>query len=355
MDMGRGSGGGGGFGGGGGGFGGFGGGGGSFGGFGGGGFKGGSGGGRGSSSGGFRPNSSRGGMGLGSSGGFSFGRPGHTHYSGGRIYPGSSARGCGCGTTSIFFIIIAIIIVFVIASDASDIFGGSGGGNVAKSTVVREPLPKGSVKETGYYTDELNLLLNESQLLPGLKNFYNKTGVQPYVYLTGTINGSAETPTQAELKAFAESKYTELFNDQAHLLLVLYENDYTYRYWGAIGTQAKSVIDEEAGTVLGNYLDRYYDDMSLSYEQYFSKVFDLTATRIMTVTTSPWIPVLIVLGILLIIVILFLWWRHHKKQKNLEAKQTEDMLKTPLDKFGQEDEAEKLARNYDGDPDNDIK
>ncbi len=66
----------------------------------------------------------------------------------------------------------------------------------------------------------------------------------------------------------------------------------------------------------------------------------------MTVTTSPWIPVLIVLGVVALVVILFLWWRHAKKQKNMEAKQTEDMLNTPLGKFGDQ-EAENLGKKYD--------
>ena len=351
VSMGRG----GGFGGGGGGFGGGGGGFGSFGGGGGGGFKGGfGGGGRGYSGGsggfggfgsfgGFRGGTNRG-MGLGNS---SFGGP--------IFIGGGGRRGCGCSSAIFGIIVVIVILIFIASSFGADIFAGDSGGSqeITKSTVVREALPKGSVNETGYYTDELGLLLDESELLPGLKNFYAKTGVQPYVYLTGNVNGSRETPSMEDLQAFTESKYMELFTDQAHVLLVLFENETTYRYWYTVGSQAKAVIDQEAGYILGNYLDRYYNDLSLSYEQYFSKSFDLTATRIMTVTTSPWIPVLIVIGVLVILILLFVWWRHAKKQKNLEAKQTEDMLKTPLEKFGADDEAENLAKKYDGDPDND--
>lgn len=348
---------GGGFGGGGGGFGGGGGGFGSFGGGGGGGFKGGfGGGGRGYSGGsggfggfgsfgGFRGGTNRG-MGLGNS---SFGGP--------IFIGGGGRRGCGCSSAIFGIIVVIVILIFIASSFGADIFAGDSGGSqeIAKSTVAREALPKGSVNETGYYTDELGLLLDESELLPGLKNFYAKTGVQPYVYLTGNINGSRETPSMEDLRVFTESKYMELFTDQAHMLLVLFENETTYRYWYTVGSQAKAVIDQEAGYILGNYLDRYYNDLSLSYEQYFSKSFDLTATRIMTVTTSPWIPVLIVIGVLVILILLFVWWRHAKKQKNLEAKQTEDMLKTPLEKFGADDEAENLAKKYDKNTDDDGK
>jgi len=158
-------------------------------------------------------------------------------------------------------------------------------GDITKSTIIREPLPKGSVNETGYYTDETGLLKDESELLSGLEYFYYKTGVQPYVYLTGSINGSGDTPSMDELKAFAESKYDERFTDGAHLLLVLLQNDTYYRYWYTVGPQANSVIDKEAGDILGNYVDKYYFDTNLSYEQYFSKVFKMTADRIMSVTT----------------------------------------------------------------------
>jgi hypothetical protein len=74
----------------------------------------------------------------------------------------------------------------------------------------------------------------------------------------------------------------------------------------------------------------------------------------MNVTASPWVYVLIVAGVILVVVIGFVWWRHAKKQKNLEAKQTEDMLNTPLEKFG-DTEAEERGKKYDDDPNNDPK
>lgn len=233
--------------------------------------------------------------------------------------------------------------------------------NITGSTVVREPLPEGSVNETGYYTDKLNLLLYESELLPGLENFYETTGVQPYVYLTGPTDGMWRLPNQTEKKAFAESKYQELFTDDAHLLLVVFKDDRYYsedRYWYAAGQQAASVIDTEAGEILAGYLDRYYYDQSLTYEQYFSKVFDLTAKRIMSVTACPllFIVLFVLLGALVAAAFVFLIIRHIKKKKREEAKRTEELLKTPLEKFSdREEKAEMLTRNYDDDPDNDVK
>jgi len=121
-----------------------------------------------------------------------------------------------------------------------------------------------------------------------------------------------------------------------------------------VGAQAKTVIDDEAGNILLDYVDRYYYDNSLTDDEFFSKVFSDTADRIMTVTKSPWVSVLMVLGAAAIIIVLFAWWAYSKKQKNLEAQKTEEILKTPLEKFG-DTEAEELAKKYeDKDENKDI-
>jgi len=66
----------------------------------------------------------------------------------------------------------------------------------------------------------------------------------------------------------------------------------------------------------------------------------------MEVTRSPWIAVFVVLGAVGLMVMAFACWRRAVSQKNLEAKQTEEMLKTPLERFG-DTEAEELAKKYE--------
>lgn len=267
-------------------------------------------------------------MGSGSSGGGNHNAP-----SGG----GSTRSGCGAAAIILIVVIIIIAVIFAVSS---------GGSDVAKSTVAREPLPKGSVNETDYYKDELGWIGSKSVLTEGLKHFYDKTGVQPYVYITDTVDGS-HYPSLSDLQVFANNLYNELFTDEAHLLLVFFEytpSDYMQYY--VTGTQAKGVIDDEAGTILLDYIDKNYYNTNLSEDEFFSKSFTDAADRMMEVTKSPWIIVLVVLGIIVIIVILFAWWKHAKKQKNLEAQQTEQILNTPLEKFS-DSEAEDLAKKYD--------
>lgn len=280
-------------------------------------------------------------------------RPRHTPvfippiYSGRRRSPvggGGGGFGCGC----LISIIIAFIVLMLIISFASSMNYSSSdsGSNITKSTIQREPLPKGSVMETDYYTDELDWIKKPSQLQVGLKNFYEKTGVQPYLYITDTINGS-HYPTTEELDEFAHNLYDELFEDEAHLLLVFFEYDSSGNYMDryVAGTQAKTVIDMEAADILLDYIDRYYYDSSLSEDEFFSLAFDKAGDRIMTVTKSPWVNVWMIVGIFAILFILFIWWKKAKDKKELEEERKRKILETPLEKFG-EGKAEELARKY---------
>ncbi|MHB1483680.1 MAG: hypothetical protein ACYCYI_03360 [Saccharofermentanales bacterium] len=279
--------------------------------------------------------------------------PNRTPFGNRPVSGGGISPGCGCNTFIVGMIVIAVISVIIIAS-FSDMSGNPNNNNdITKSTVVRKALPPGSVNETDYYTDELGWIQNRTQLLSGMKHFYQKTGVQPYLYITDTVNGS-NTPTMDELDLFANNLYDELFTDEAHLLLVFFEynNNYMDRY--ITGTQTKTIIDMEAGDILLDYIDRYYYDKSMTEDAFFSKAFSDAADRIMSVTRSPWIMVFIVFGIFALLLVLYIWWRHLKKQKNLESKQTEDILKTPLEKFG-DTELDDLEKKYDGDEQNEVK
>lgn len=264
--------------------------------------------------------------------------------------PGSGGSGCsGCAIAILVLVVILILGAILFSALFSSGVGSSGDGGVTTSTVVREALPKGSVNETDYYYDELDWIGNETKLLSGMRHFYNETGVQPFLYITDNVNGSNQ-PSMDELDSFARQLYDQLFTDEAHLLLIFFEYDSSYMTRYVAGTQAKTVIDMEAGDILLDYLDRYYFDSSMTDEEFFSTSFEDSADRIMTVTRSPWIPVMFVFGGVILVGVLFFWWRHAVKQKNLEAKRMEDVLKTPLDQFGNK-EAEDLAKKYeDNDP-----
>ncbi|WP_197115570.1 hypothetical protein [Facklamia lactis] len=269
------------------------------------------------------------------------GRPYIRRSSGG---PQGPSPGCGLGFLPMVLMMFALFSILPTFLNG----GGMEGSNtkVTPSTIEREALPKGSVNETDYYTDEAHWVENSSVLEKGLEYFYQKTGVQPHLYIADEIAGDPYADID-QVAEFAESQYDELFTDEAHLLLVFFEgvpNEYITYY--VTGSQAKQVIDDEAANILLDYLDRYYYDGSLNTSHYFSKSFTEAADRIMQVTKSPWIPVLMVFGLATILLLLFNWWKKHKEQEELEAKRTEEMLNRPLETFGQESEADELAKKY---------
>jgi len=299
-------------------------------------------------SGGGFPTGGGGGFRGGGSGGGGFGGGGFRGgYGGGGFIPfGGGFRrggrgGCGSGCISSFVVVIIIVIALLMTFGGGMFSGmgnGSGGYTVTKSTEKREPLPKGSVTETGYYTDDLGFITNPVVLEAGMKNFYQKTGVQPYLYITDTVNGTT-SPTASDMDTYGKVLYNQLFTDQGHLLLLYWETkdgaDGDYKTQCITGAQAKTVIDTEAATILLDYIDYYYYDNSIKdYNQMFSQSFNDTGNRVMTVTTSPWVWIMGALIILVILALLFYWWSRAKKQKNLEAEQTEKILNTPLEKLG---------------------
>lgn len=260
-----------------------------------------------------------------------------------RYVGGPRFFGGGSGCLSAIFIFVLLVIVISIMTPNSSPFSSRFSNNsqsITVSTVDREPLPSGVVNETSYYTDYADWVENHTVLVNGLEYFYDKTGVQPHVYITTEINGSRNASMDM-VQQYAEEKYDELFTDEAHLLLMFYEgipSEYIVYY--VTGTQAKSVIDREAGDILLDYIDRYYYDSSLNTSEFFSKSFIDAADRIMEVTTSPWIPVWIVSGGIALVALLYFWWRKRKEQAAIEAQRTEEILNTPIDRFDAEFDAE---------------
>lgn len=277
--------------------------------------------------------------------------PGGINMGGGPSTPRRNSNGCGTvGCLTIIIIVVIIIALIIFLNMISGTGSSSISGGITTSSIEREALPKGSVNETDYYIDNLKWIGNKTKLESGLKHFYNKTGVQPFLYLTDNINGNY-FPDENEMDVFANDLYDELFTDEAHLLFIFMEYEGRYMDWYVVGSQAKTIIDNEAADILLDYIDRYYYDDDLSDEEFFSESFRDAGDRIMTVTRSPWITVIIIISIVILVIVLFSWWKKAKDQKNKEREQMEDILNTPLDRFG-DTEAEDLAQKYTQYPDN---
>lgn len=256
--------------------------------------------------------------------------------------------GSGCLTTILILIVIAIV-GFFLASLFSGGSSGLGGGDITASTEEREPLPAGAVNETDYYTDELGWIDNEAVAREGLEYFYEETGVQPHVNITDSIDTASNprNPSEEEMQNYANTLYDELFTDEAHLLLVFFEPEES-QYWTyyVTGVQADAVVDNEAGNILLDYLDLNYTNANLTDDEYFSRSFQQAADRMMEVTTSPWIPVIIGILVLGGLYLLYRWWKARQKAQEQEAIRTKEILSQPIQTY-EDVETESLTKKYD--------
>ena len=255
-------------------------------------------------------------------------------------YNRGGCSGCGGGGC-----LSSLLIIFLLLFAFNFLWGMIPGNNnntavqtvqIPSSTIEREAIEPGLVQETAYYEDKLGWIKNPNELKKGLAYFYDKTNIQPFVYITDNIQGDPN-PKPEEIDEFANELYDELFTDEAHLLLVHFENNqyqYEYSYHTVYGSQAKILMDDEAESILFDYLDYHYarDPNKVSEEEFFSEAFKDTADRIMTVTRSPWIPVFLIIGVATILIVLFNWWRSllsknkevEIKDQNINSKKTED-------------------------------
>ncbi|WP_160325135.1 hypothetical protein [Adlercreutzia muris] len=259
--------------------------------------------------------------------------------SGGSNSPQRKSPNSGLGTVFVVLAAVLLVVLLVVALGG----GSCSGADIPRSTVERTALAPGSANETGYFTDEDGDWIHDpAKLERGLRHFYEETGVQPYVYILP--NGSVRS--YQELQSIAEEKYSELFTDQAHFVLVFCDDGsgrFNAAYWA--GAQTGSVLDDEAINIFKGYLSQNYDDMSLSEEEIFSKAFADTADRIMEVTPSP-LPIIAVCGAVIIVaVVVFVIVRNRRLARQREAERMEQILSTPLESFA-DGELEDLEKKY---------
>lgn len=229
------------------------------------------------------------------------------------------------GTLSIVLAIIVIVAGLIAARP-----------NIQQSTIERSKLDSSlCTKVDTWYQDDINWIHDEKTLLKGLKTFYDKTGVQPYLWITDNINGKAK-PNTSDFETALKSKYSELFKDEGHVIVCFMESSpsvYATYYWA--GSAAKRVIDDEAGEILLDVIDSKYTS-DLSDEEMFSKSFSDAATRMMKVgrTTKQYIilAVAVVAGLGIIVGFIFLL-KAKRKSDAEEAEERERILNTDINEM----------------------
>lgn len=264
----------------------------------------------------------------------------------------SSGVGCGSVLATMIAVIIILMVLFSLFS-ANDSRPNYQGTADIVSTVERDPLPSGSVNETGYYTDNLGWINSSTKLTSGMKTFYKETGVQPYLYLAS----EAEVSAAGSLENLATDLYDKLFTDEAHFLFAYTEDqNYEWEIWFVVGTQATSVVDTEAEEIVYQYFNRYYYDESLSDEEFFSKVFSDSAKLMMKHVTNGFdvakVALLVGGGVAVVGIIIYGVNKSKKIKLEREKEQnefTEKMMNVPLETFGEaqtDKELDELMKKY---------
>lgn len=313
-----------------------------------------SGGGGGRRSGGSRSSGSR------SSGGFSGGRSSdgrssnstHTHHHGYRSFykssclPGTPACNEAMERKNNLFQVAFICLFFFIF--IITIMANQSSPTITKSTYERTPLDYSLAEQTSFYTDDDGTwVYNSSKLEDGLKYFYDKTGVWPYVYIMP--NGSSIS------MSYSDELYDELFNDEAHFLMVFVDDGnggYDWYYTG--GSLTKTIMDEEAANILNDYLEMNYNNRNISEEEIFSNAFRSTADRIMSVSSdsifenlTPATILCIIFSVVVVIIFILCVLHNRKIDKEKRDKELMETLTQPLETFGESDsELDELIQRY---------
>ena len=144
---------------------------------------------------------------------------------------------------------------------------------------VREKLAESAcITEDVWIDDSLDWLGNDTSVREAMKYFQEKTGIQPYLFITDNLDGKGGEITDKEAETYLAGLYDSLYSDEGHMIFTFMEyapSQYiTYLY---IGTAADSVMDADARNLFLDCADRYYADSSLSDAEFFEKVFEKAA------------------------------------------------------------------------------
>lgn len=269
---------------------------------------------------------------------------------GGSFYPRPPRRSTVIVSHGGSFNAIISLIIFIVVLIAA--FGGFPSSNssstksVPKSTQNRERLESGVGYDNNCIVDNIGWFDNVTKTEKSIKQFYDKTGVQPCIVLNA-YDSTLLTDTAKE--EYAKKWYDEHIKNESTFLYMYFaepdtDNDVGYMAY-VNGKQVPSVMDSEAIEIFWAYVDKYwYSDMST--DDMFTTIFTKTADRIMTKSTTAAdvgnnaikvIGVIIVFAGIIVVMVL------RRKHKAEEAKETEKILNTPLNG---DSEADDLLKKY---------
>lgn len=256
---------------------------------------------------------------------------GGSHYSGSYSGSGSSYRRSGCGCSRIFSIVLLFPMIIIVGIFYGIIDTGDIGTffKIQRSTIQREALPADKCQAIDkWYQDDWGDWIDKSgeaeAVKSGLEYFYQKTGVQPYLWIMG--EEGKDYMSEGSVEELGEKKYREMFgNDEGHLIVIFreYPNESSnYIVTATPGFDAETqVMDEQAREILLDYIDYFYTDSDLDEGHFFQKAFMRAGDRIMIKQMSEKQVFTIIVVVAIVIIGLIIISSIIRKKKVAVAKQ----------------------------------
>lgn len=249
-----------------------------------------------------------------------FGPSFHRHYYGG----GGYYRASPFATIVSGAVVLMIVLAFM--------FGALGNVGGPKSTVNREKIASPVAFTNNCVVDELGWVDNVSKTETRLKNFYNKTGVQPYVVFH---KYDASLKTDADKEAYANKYYSENIGNEGTFMFMYFAeaniDDVGYMCY-VNGKQISTVMDAEAVDIFWNYMDSNWTS-DKSTDDVIVDTFDSTAKRIMKKSATIADVGVKVGGIVLVIAIVggvVIVMKVRRKNERERAAETERILNADI-------------------------
>ena len=276
---------------------------------------------------------------FGGGGGYHHRPPHHHHHYGGTRTVHHYHE--GSGHTSLASTIFAwLIVLFIVVATLHSMGVFSGGNHGGKSTIERTRVESGLSYDTNVViTDETGWIENKGQVGRELREFWDKTGVQPYIMM---LTYDENLKTDADKEAYTEVLYEENIDREDAILFVYYgerdlEGDVGLMCY-TLGKQAASVFDGEAIDIWFNNIDYYwYGDGTMT--DVYIKAYNTTAKTIMGAPTNGWDFLKVVAIGAVIIIVLFIGYKALKskfKRDAEEAKETERILNATMGTLGED-------------------
>ena len=264
----------------------------------------------------------------------------HHHY---HYHTGYHRSYRSSGSWSVFlaiFIIILLIALFSWYSESSSF-------NM-QSTIPREKLDTHNAYINDCIEDELGWIDYMNRTTTRLKDFWDKTGVQPYIIFKA-YDPALQTDESKE--KWTTDYYDSTF-DREDIFLFVYFSEEDVEDWGgymtyANGYEVSSVMDSEAIGIFWNYIDKYWW-REMDVDDIITHAFSDTADAIMHVSTTgkdviKWVIIAIIVIVLCVFIIRLITIKHRRAKE--KANEDARILNTPINDLAKT-KADNLTDKY---------